>query len=291
MTFAEILDHYGVHYETEGKHTRRGWVQLDCPWCSGELYLGYNIAGNYCNCWRCGSHSTLDVLVSVTRANYPAVIGLYKQLDRADYEKPHTVVCGKLLVPQASFLEKAHVKYLHEVRGFRHSEINELVKLWKIRGIGPFAPKLTWRILIPIEYRSEVVSWTTRSIGEFTSVRYVSASPSEERMHHKHLLYGEDYARASIIVCEGPIDVWKIGPGAVATLGVGYTGEQLLRMSRYPHRAIWFDNEPDARQRARRLRDDLTAFPGTTYVIMSDAKDAGSAKRSEIAEVRRRFLL
>ena len=194
---------------------------------------------------------------------------------------------GKLIIPKGvERLEFSHIHYLQK-RGFIPSK---LVKLWKIQGIG-ISSQLPWRIFIPIFYHGKMVSWTTRSISNSKKVtRYISASTKEELMPHKSLLYGEDYARQSVIITEGPFDTWKIGPGAVATLGTGYSNNQAFRMTSYPKRAICFDNEKEAQKRAKKLCDDLSVFPGETYNIQLDAKDAATANEKEIKLLRTHFL-
>jgi hypothetical protein len=105
-------------------------------------------------------------------------------------------------------------------------------------------------------------------------------------MSRKDLLYGEDYCRDAIVVTEGPTDAWRIGPGAVATFGLAYSRAQVLRISRYPLRVICFDSEPEAQRQARRMRDELTAFPGETVIVRLDSKDAASAKPKEVRQLR-----
>jgi DNA primase len=135
------------------------------------------------------------------------------------------------------------------------------------------------------------VSWTTRSISYSDRVtRYVSAALDEEKIFHKELLYGEDFARHAVIVNEGILDAWRIGPGAVATFGSGYSQEQLERIAKYPTRAICFDNEPEAQKRARKLSNDLSALPGETYNVLLDKKDAADESKENIKRLRQEIL-
>jgi hypothetical protein len=111
-------------------------------------------------------------------------------------------------------------------------------------------------------------------------------------MHHKDLLYGSDYATDVAIVVEGPSDVWAIGPGAVGTFGTQVTPAQLYKISLYPVRALCFDNEPLAQQRARKLGQALSLLPGETHIIrLETGKDPSCANKQEIAELRERFLV
>ena len=289
MTFEEILSEYNVPVGPSGHyHVREGWINIDCPFCSRGSegwYMGYSIEGNFVNCWRCGSHRLINTVMELTKLSYKEVAKLLDNLETTHFEKRKPL--GKLVIPTGiTGLQPAHKKYLH-TRGFKWRTIE---KLWKIYGIG-ISSKLSWRIWIPIHYHGEIVSWTTRSISHNPKVtRYVSAALNEEMLFHKELLYGEDSARHAIIVVEGIFDAWRIGPGAVATFGSGYSAEQLERIAKYQIRAICFDNEPEDQKRARKLSNDLSALPGDTYNIVLDSKDAADESQANIERLRREIL-
>jgi DNA primase len=286
MQFTDLLDKHGIKYETEGRHCRPGWVQLACPFCGGgsdptKPYLGYNLARGFSNCWNCGPHSAISLLMKLTglRASEAS-----KLLDRVDsIRELQEVVRGKLEIPKGvKPMLKAHRKYLRE-RGF---DPNEIEDRWKVQGIGINA-RLKWRLFIPIQYRGKTVSWTTRSISHNAKTRYISASLTEEAIPHKSLLYGEDRCRHTIIVHEGPLDVWRMGPGAVATMGTGVSAAQVVKMAGYARRIICFDNEPAAQERARELCDSLEVFDGETINVQIDAKDVAEASEKEIRKLRK----
>jgi len=166
---------------------------------------------------------------------------------------------------------------------------DEIERLWGVQGIG-LASELSWRLWIPIYHQGEVVSWTTRAIGN-TDARYITASPEQESKSIKSVLYGGDMVRYASIICEGPIDAWAIGPGAVAVCGLSYTKAQLLETSKFPVRVICFDSESIAQKRANRLAKQLQVFPGETHVVVLESgDDPAEADRSEILELRERFL-
>jgi hypothetical protein len=190
---------------------------------------------------------------------------------------------GKLVMPDGvGDLTSAHEDYLYH-RGFDPSEISQL---WKVRGIAGIG-KLKWRLFIPIRQGTETVSWTTRAICDGVKAKYINARPEQEAVPAKSLLYGEEYARGSVIVVEGPTDCWAVGPGAVATMGLSCTKAQILRISKYAKRCICFDNSPDAQRRAERLAVALSILPGETLRCELNAPDPGSASEREIERLRR----
>jgi len=287
MTLIEILDELNIPTAPEDHHhCREGWIQTDCPYCSPDTQrwrLGINEQHFYCNCWSCGRHSLTEALSMLSSTQKRDVWQILEQADRRTTK--HEQIIGTLKIPsEVGKLEESHKRYLRS----RKFNPNEIVRLWGIQGIA-LSTRLAWRIFIPIHLNGEVVSWTTRSISENVEPRYYSAKLIEEKIHHKKLLYGEDYARHSICVVEGPLDVWSIGPGAVATCGTGLMGDaQVARIAKYPVRYICFDSEREAQKRANKLADDLAVFPGKTTILQFETgKDANSASKSEIKQIRK----
>jgi hypothetical protein len=289
MYFTDLLDKYHIPYTTEGRYARTGWVNFQCCFCDGgtdpeKPYCGYNQASNYIYCWRCGWHpldKTIMVLTNVDHKTAKDVLGKL-EVDRDSFQTVERR--GKVVLPEAGPLKKAHRQYLRG-RGF---DPNEIVSKWGVQGIGR-SSRLSWRLLIPIHYRGEVVSWTTRKLGDRGS-RYISASPEEEAINHKDLLYGADHCGHSTIVFEGPTGCWRFGYGTCATLGVQVRPAQVLRLSNFVIRAICFDPEPAAQKRAMQLVDQLSAFAGETHNIVLDSADPGVATKREIRLLRKEFL-
>jgi hypothetical protein len=285
MTAEEILEDMGIQFLRTGHHhCRPGWIQLDCPFCgldTQRFHLGWNLASNYTHCWKCGGHFPDQVLVELGMAKNRAR-ALLKGLD---VPEPTESPVSRNVVRIPTGLEplpRAHRDYLRG-RGFNPKTI---ARIWQVQGIRIHA-RLPWRIYIPIHYRGEVVSWTTRSINPEAGQRYISASAEEEKMNHKSLVYGQDHCHHSIVVVEGPMDAWNIGPGACALFGTAFTAAQVRKLVAHPYRYIVFDSTTEAQARAGELASQLSAFPGLTEVIILDADDPGSASATEIKLLRR----
>lgn len=285
MTIQEILNEAKVEYVEAGgnHHARPGWIQLrHCPFCNSNNYhLGWNLQRNSAACWRCGGHSGYRVLTALGLpfSNVREILGA---LDlRPPLEKTRLAPL-KLKEPHGRGpLDSAHIRYLRD-RGFRN--VPELVRLWEVEGMG-VAGRLSWRIYIPIVFQGRRVSWTSRAIGERVTQRYVSASAAEEVLPHKSLLYGVDYCCHTVMVVEGPLDVWSVGPGAVALFGTAFTTAQVQKLARIPRRFICLD--ADAQARARELARQLAVFPGETVVVELDAKDPAAASEKELRLLRK----
>ncbi len=292
MTVTELLDELGIDYKTHGQspHVSHGWVGLVCPWCgsgTGKYGLGVHVRSLKVTCWKCGNHGLAEVLKELTGESWRVTRDRIHRLDADDAPTSAVAKRGRFTPPVGlGPLLPAHRNYLTR-RGF---DPDYLASEWSVGGIGPDAV-LQWRLFLPVHRDGHPVSWTTRAVGSRVQARYISASPEEETVPLKSCLYGEDKCRHAVVVTEGPFDAIRIGPGAVALLGLSYTEHQVVRLSRFPLRAICFDSDPVARSRARKLADQLSVFPGETYVVALSGPDPCDSPPDEVEEVRRRFLV
>ena len=288
-TLQSILTEHRIPFREGGshRHVREGWIGVDCPRCgpgTNKFHLGICLQTRQTNCWRCGGSNLGEVLGLLLDVTTPHAWALIRELpppSRVPSEQRRAR--GKLTIPRGlGPLQKPHRDYLSR-RGF---DPDELERLWMLKGFGPIG-RFAWRIWIPVLLDGEIVSWTTRSIGESDRrvPKYVNADPEKEVWPIKSLLYGWDYVRDSVVICEGPTDAWRIGPGAVATFGLAVSTEQLEKMSSVPRRIVCFDSEPIAQRTADRLALRLQSFPGATVRVELDASDPADAKREEIAKL------
>jgi hypothetical protein len=292
VKITELLDELRITYRRHGESPKvtEGWLGLECLFCPhGPFYLGIHIRSGACSCWSCGRHSLSKVISAAAQISYADAKKLTGSLDR-EVHRQYEGSRGKLELPDGICeLLPAHRKYLSR-RGF---DPDQLAEEWKIQGIGP-GVRLQWRIFIPIHRHKEVVTWTTRAIGDVPLTdRYRSAGHGQEIYSRKEILFGEDKARNGIVVHEGPLDVLATGPGAVATCGTGVSTAQVRRIAAHPLRAIAFDAEPAAQRRARELSDLLAVYGGETFVVSLSGHDAADMLKThphELDELRKRFL-
>lgn len=287
--YVEVLEELNIPYRTEGHHhCRPGWVQTDCPSCSPGSHsfrMGYSLEGGGLACWACGKMRVIPSLAELANVSESDV---RKLMGTGWFEKHATTESkskGVLTLPDGlDNLLPAHLKFL---KGRKISKAK--AALHGMKGIGPYT-HLRWRVFLPIVHRGQVVSWTTRTILPDEEIRYWSAKPEQEIIGHRKVLFGGDLANNTVIVCEGPFDAIRGGPGFVATFGTAITKAQVLLLSKYHVRVICLDTDKPGRRAAKHLADSLSAFPGATYRVTLDAKDVGSADIQEIRELRSRFL-
>lgn len=173
---------------------------------------------------------------------------------------------------------------------------SRLESIWGLRGIGRLGGRLAWRIWAPITLNRETVSWQTRRINdEVGGKRWLSANPEQEAVPLRELIYGLDHVRHAALICEGLSDCWRLGPGAVACLGMGgITEAQIAALSTIPIRAVCFDDEPRAQIEAAKLASRLAEMPGETYRVElvdgSSGMDPGEASYKKIKRLRAEIL-
>ena len=281
----EFLDKHGVEWSKTNKHSRHGWTQArPCPRCGNDrFHLGIKDDLTRAACYTCSGWNVAKLLKELTQAPWQEVSQL---LGNRAYLPKDTGTETKGVYTPPTLLQPieavpAVAAYLRS-RGFN---LEYLESIWGVRATGPFS-SLPFRAFIPIYIGRKAVSWTARAAcGQ--EPRYRNAGPLEKTVDEKSLLFGAQFVKGTAIICEGPLDTIRIGRGAVATLGVGYTTAQVDRLASIWRRIICFDNEPKAQMRAEKLAEQLMVFPGETIVVNIDAPDPGSASEQEVKQLRR----
>ncbi len=289
MNIIQLYQDFSINYYIEGhKHCRPGYVNIECPLCTGNpgYHLSYNIKNNYFICWRCGWHPIILIitkLLNITNREAYHIIQQYGGISKLIKEPKINLSKKKHKLPSSTTpLIKEHKKYL-ESRGFNS---DKLEKEWKILSTSPSSilDKISYRfrILIPIIWNEKQVSFTTRDIIGKTNIKYKSCPKNREYIEHKHILYGkQDKWKSTGICVEGPTDVWRFGYHSFATFGIKYTFEQLRLIAKTFKRVpVCFDNDPQAIQQAKLLASELK-FRGVDSFRVFIKEDPGNMKQEE----------
>ena len=177
----------------------------------------------------------------------------------------------------------------------------KLKKKWGLRQTGPMSflkegdrtINYSNRILIPIKWNGEIVSFQTRDISERSDRKYLACPIKREKIHHKNILYGkqERWERAkALIIVEGVTDVWRLGHYSVATFGTAFKMEQVLELAKANDKFfIIFDDEPQAQKQARKLAVKLKTLGKKAY-IKTVKGDPGGMKQEDANHLVRQLL-
>ena len=255
-----------IQYFTEGKNVSPGWVNVRCPMprCGDRSnHGGFSPDGNYI-CWKCGKHDLEYVIMALERCEYHEACSRVQDYETDQgylpvlKQKSKAIgLDGKLEWPTGTLpLQPQHKKYLAS-RGF---DPDHLEARYGLRGTGP-AGSYAWRIIAPIFYNEQMVSYQGRDITGKASIKYFACKPELELMSHKNLLYNIDNAGDVGILVEGVFDVWRLGDGAVAAIGTTVTKQQVIMAAeRFKKVFLLFDSEKPAQVKAKRMADMLSVL-------------------------------
>lgn len=269
------IDHTTQHQKCTANH-----VNVHCPFCIGSqnYHLGIHVIDKKSNCWRCGPHSIEEYIKTVLNCSWAQayyIANIYNVAGASiHYENRKTVQNispEKFKLPSGTQpLLDSHRKYLKD-RRFNDKLIE---RLWDVRSggvIGDFRN----RIIIPIYFNNMIVSYQGRDVTNKKEDKYRTCEKDKEIIFHKSILYGLDKAIGdTVVVVEGVTDVWRLGPGAVATFGINYKHKQMQLLTSFKRVCILFDNEPAAQEQAQKLADDIS-YVSDAEVFIIDSEIEG----------------
>lgn len=288
MKIEQLLIDHSIPYVTEHKNVRYGWIGVHCPFCPGEqnYHLGYSADENYFSCWRCGGHSatnTISKLLSISYTRAEEVIKEYGGNVKTKKVPRVRVGTNKFKLPSGDLsLQPYHKHYLAK----RKFDWEYLQEVWGIMGTGPVSKldELSYarRILAPIHWNEEMVSFQARDITGRHKAKYMACPPEREKISHKHILYGiqEKWGKRGLCV-EGITDAWRLGTDAVATFGVKFTRHQIRNLAKhFEELVLLYDPEEAAQDQAKQLIDELN-FKGVKAWTVDLPSDPGEMDQSE----------
>lgn len=302
--FCAFCDYFGVRLAgARERHYRSGWEHTECPLCSAAHsgnHLGWNSTRGYFHCWNCGWHSVTEVVSALARVpmqrareligrfQIPGTEGL-RQFPDLPADETRAETCQlpdsfPLWQEPQTRLELFAVRRARNylvIRGFTNPV--SLGKLWDLHVTTAFVTP-PWRIIAPYTVNGTVVSWQGRDYTGKQEPKYLSQKRELAVLDVKETLYGFDQALPfqHIIITEGIIDAWKLGPGTLATSGTAWTQRQANLIAQFWRRAtVFFDQGPDEVQALERSMQLCAALVGlgveTDSVVIDDySGDPGS---------------
>lgn len=249
MDFRTFCRDYKITTAPMGhQHNRPSWTNISCPFCVGHFgfHLGYphNRNGNYLTCYRCGTHSLRDVIMALLNIPHEKaweIINAYGGVGEPEKLQKKQWIFGRdcQLPIGCGPVNELGIKYL-EGRGF---DAERVVREFGLQQTGPVGQH-RHRLLIPIQYKGHIVSYTCRGIiGQ--QIRYITCAAHREMIPSKDILYNIDNARnkKAVLVVEGCTDVWRLGRSSVATFGTRFTPKQVQLMAEYERVFLLQDND------------------------------------------------
>lgn len=271
-----------IAFITEGtKHCQAGWVQTSCPFCTGNFghHLGYNLSGDFFNCWRCGFHPTGEVVKALTNLSWGKVKAVIKEYQTGLSTRKHLIPtksgikADRVKMPTGiRELTPASLRYLRK-RGFDPGVVSDI---WDLRSTGPVG-RYKHRIIAPIYFNKTLVSYQGRDYTDRSDLKYKACPQELEVIDHKKILYGYDLVPGDkCVLVEGVTDAWRLGPGAVACFGIKTKPSQILLLAeKFRKVYVMFDDDPEARNRGETIGYDLSMCGVSVELCLIDGDPGG----------------
>lgn len=305
----EFFDEYGIEYWTSGKNVSKGWINVQCPFCEDySNHLGIRYNDLRVNCWKCGYHPIVTLIIELLQCSFRDAKKLSLALEADLGEPPLTVEKTlirrstlKVHLPQESSknFTKLHIKYLKK-RGFNPKKLIQKYKLRSVHTIG----KYKFRIIIPFYQGGRLISFSSRDITGEQDPPYLHGDPEEAPISPKQLIYNYDSVTSGLdaFALEGPVDVWKMGDGAMGLTGIEYTEEQIRLIMKKNIRKLYImfdsfkDGKPDkaGRRAAKKFARVVAPVVKRVEVLTLTSKDdPGELTLSQVNSIKRdlRFCL
>jgi DNA primase len=283
-----FLKDYNIQHRTEGANCQEGWVNVCCPACpltdpDTNFHGGFNIEGGYYHCWRCGSSSVGFVVSRLLGISYGKSLDIVRGYEDRRFLQVHdrNIEKKEFSLP-GSDMEVRHKRYLAK-RGF---DPDEIIRKYGVLGTG-FVGFYAHRIVIPIYYNGQIVSFQTRDITGQAEARYITCPADRELLPMKSILYNLDNCSLrKAIVVEGVFDCWRLGDNCCSVFGISYTTDQVLLLAeRFDKVLIVFDNEEFAKEKAKILGNDLALLGLDVELFFPDGKDPADMNEEEINKI------
>ncbi|MHA2068649.1 MAG: hypothetical protein ACXABY_30165 [Candidatus Thorarchaeota archaeon] len=290
----DIISYYearGIEYWTHGKNVQQGWVNIECRFHDDHSnHLGVNLESMKYNCWVCGKKGFITHLIqtiekcSIAQAN--TIIERFKGagLEYTEPVKLRYFDQETLVLPgNSQFFPSAHLRYLEE-RGF---DPYPTIEKYELHAMGPTG-KYKFRIIVPITINGQTVNFVARDITGRAERRYLQCPDSEAIIPAGECLYNIDNAGDTVIITEGVTDVWRIGDGAIATLGMELTSKRLrlLKEQEIKSAFVLFDSGEDANKRANVAANQLATFFSGVEILLLDSGDPADLDSDSVKSLR-----
>lgn len=273
-------------------HCHEGWLQTHCPFCSPGrgFHLGMSMEKGNFHCWRCGSLRAWDVLAKLV-GNTASTRAAWGKYQTESYRAKPTLKPRRKTVwapPGMGPMGRQHRRYLRS----RGLDPDKLEEEWGLVGTEHLSKAWNWRIIFPIRNRQgRIIAYGGRAITNHTRPKYRLPKDSQMGEDPKSLLYGIHQVEGdAVVIVEGPADVWRLGPGAVALWGVSWNVEQTIQLKDFSRRFIMLDPDPAGQRKAEGLARWLGMYSGETEIIEGLPSDPGALPQGEADQIMRELV-
>jgi DNA primase len=293
LHLTDYLNGIGVAFITEGKNVTPGWIEITCPFC-GDPSHHLGISPNLLfNCWRCGEKGNIIKLVmELEGISYHKAVKQAGEFDikwAESFKRDIKERLGHNILPKEAKDEllDIHANYLRG-RSFCPTTIQSE---FNILGVGPIG-KFKFRVIAPCKSQRTTINFTALAVLN-QSPKYLHCPNEEAIVPMKSLLYNIDNVEKTMLIMEGITDVWRIGKGSVAVMGMEFSKEQLALVvkSKVKNVFVMFDSGEIEQEKANHLAMNLSGIVDHVEVIELPEGDPGDLNESDVKHLREELKL
>ena len=280
-----------VAYWESGKNVGKGWVGLSCVYCHDDHnHLGINLDHKHFSCWKCNAKgSVLRLIQDMERIGLHEAISRVEEFETAlpteiaDRTRLSEKGIGILPVGCSRVLTVGQEHYLTK----RRFNAGNLVREWGLMS-GPQTGPWAYRVIIPVHFRGELVTWIGMDTVSKSQVKYKAAPVEESYIPTSELIYGVDHVRDVAVVVEGTTDVWRLGKGAIALLGMNLTHHKINQLLQLKAKKFYvmLDGEELAIKNAHILAKTLSLAGKQVEVLELDEGDPDNLTGEQAQQLR-----
>ena len=296
LDVGDLFDSLGVDWQDEGKNISSNCVGVCCPFCGDDGYH-CGVFRDYKNftCWKCSRVGSLWLLLrelvsGLTYDEYLRMVSSPKTLPgtvagrvAAIFAKQpeQTVSAAPVeVVPPGEEIWPNTAKFFPGLLPFLRRRNITLGACARYSARYQTAGQYAARMIIPVYNEDVCVGFQARDVTDTADTKYLI--PPGVKLNN--YLYNFDYcSNGYVFFVEGPLDVWRMGPGSVCTFGTHVTDNQMRLLSTKPnikHAVLLWDS--DAYWKARVAAEKMShLFDDITIVKLPDGSDPDSLGQDE----------
>ena len=297
----KYLDSRGIHYDTEGLNIsgRGNWIGIRCLWCQDHSnHLGINLDTKGIGCWMCNkaNGTVLKLIMKIDRCSTERAIATVKDFSSISaYAKQR--ITGLSEAPERinkvkidSMIKKELLSLHREWLIKRRFDPDEIYKKYKLMCCGPIGD-FKLRLIIPFYQRSRLITFVARDVTDLAKVPYLPLEVDKSIIPVKSTIYNIETVEDTAVVVEGATDVWRGGDGFVGTMGIKFTREQVLLLSRFKRVFLLFDAEDQAQEQAERLCFALSVVvPEVNNFVLPWSTDPDNMSDDDVKSLRKEIF-
>jgi DNA primase len=158
-----------------------------------------------------------------------------------------------------------------------------------------------FRLIIPIYFKKELVSFTSRDYTGKGEPKYKAQPVDEAMIPANDCLYNIDTVKDDLLIVEGPADVWRMGDGTVALLGLQCSVSQqeilfrwwmriLRSKKRRRKKRVVMLLDPKTKRAADKIYYALTSFIRDIKIIELEGRDPAELTQQEAMNLKKELF-